>query len=105
MVCISLSVIPILKKDLYELKEACKSKNITFNVSEGKIVGLVGANGSGKTTTIKSILNLIKIDNGKIRPSKKLQDTLYSMLQGNQEFFLLDEQKTVYETGMAASCP
>lgn len=38
MVCISLSVIPILKKDLYELKEACKSKNITFNIKNMKIV-------------------------------------------------------------------
>lgn len=38
MVCISLSVIPILKKDLYELKEACKGKNITFNVKNMKIV-------------------------------------------------------------------
>jgi len=38
MVCISLSVIPILKKDLYELKEACKSKNITFNVKNMKIL-------------------------------------------------------------------
>ena len=38
MVCISLSVIPILKKDLYELKEACKSKNITYNVKNMKIV-------------------------------------------------------------------
>ena len=46
---------------------------------------------------------LFKIDNGKIKPSKKLQDSLYSMLQGNQEFFLLDEQKTVYETGIQMS--
>ena len=38
MVCISLSVIPILKKDLYELKEACKSKNITLNVKNMKII-------------------------------------------------------------------
>ena len=29
---------PILKKDLYELKEACKSKNITLNVKNMKIV-------------------------------------------------------------------
>ena len=46
---------------------------------------------------------LFKIDNGKIKPSKKLQDALYSMLQGNQEFFLLDEQKTVYETAIQMS--
>lgn len=38
MVCISLSVIPILKKDLYELKEACTSKKITFNVKNMKII-------------------------------------------------------------------
>lgn len=38
MVCISLSVIPILKKDLYELKEACKSKSISFTVKNMKIV-------------------------------------------------------------------
>ena len=38
MVSISLSVIPILKKDLFEIKEACKSKNITFNIKNMKIV-------------------------------------------------------------------
>lgn len=38
MVCISLSVIPIFKKDLYELKEACMAKNITLNVKNMKII-------------------------------------------------------------------
>ena len=38
MICISLSVIPILKKDLYELKEACKAKKITLNLKNIKIV-------------------------------------------------------------------
>ena len=41
---------------------------------------------------------LYRIDNGKIRPSKALQDTLASMLAGNEEFFMIDEQKVVYET-------
>ena len=36
-----------------------KLKNISFNVPEGCIVGLVGENGAGKTTTIKAILNII----------------------------------------------
>ena len=40
---------------------------------------------------------LYRIDNGKIRPSKRLQDTLYSMLQGNDEFVMIDEQKIAYE--------
>ena len=41
--------------------------NININVPKGKIVGFIGENGSGKTTTIKAILNLIKIDNGNIK--------------------------------------
>lgn len=41
---------------------------------------------------------LYEIDNGKIRPSKALQDALGSMLKGNEEFIMIDEQKVVYET-------
>ena len=38
MVCISLSMISILKNDLYEIKNACKAKNITFNVKNIKYI-------------------------------------------------------------------
>lgn len=41
---------------------------------------------------------LYRIDNGKIRPSKALQDALVSMMQGNEEFLMIDEQKVVFET-------
>ena len=40
---------------------------------------------------------LYKIENGKIRPSKRLQDSLTKMLQGNKEFNMIDEQKVIYE--------
>jgi len=40
------------------------------------------------------------VDKGKLRPSKQLADALTSMLQGNQEFVLLDDQKIVYETAL-----
>ena len=40
---------------------------------------------------------LYAIDNGKIHPSKSLQDSIASMLHGNREFIMLDEQKVVYE--------
>lgn len=40
---------------------------------------------------------LYKIDNGRIRPSKALQDCLVSMIKGNQEFILLDDQIVVYD--------
>lgn len=40
---------------------------------------------------------LYDIDNGRIKPSKSLQDSIKSMIEGNQEFIMLDEQKVVYE--------
>lgn len=39
-------------------------------------------------------------ENGRLKPSKQLADSLTSMLNGNQEFILLDEQKVVYETAL-----
>ncbi len=40
------------------------------------------------------------IENGKIRPSKSLQDSLVKMLNGNPEFIMIDDQKVVYETAL-----
>ncbi len=40
---------------------------------------------------------IYEIDSGRIRPSKSLQDSIKSMIEGNQEFIMLDEQKVVYE--------
>ena len=41
-------------------------KDVTFSLPKGYIMGFVGENGSGKTTTIRSILNMANIDSGKI---------------------------------------
>ena len=41
---------------------------------------------------------LMKIDHGKLKPAKALQDSLASMIKGNREFLLIDEQKVAYET-------
>lgn len=46
---------------------------------------------------------LYDIDNGKIKPSKSLQDSIKSMIEGNQEFIMLDEQKVIYEEVIAKS--
>ena len=40
---------------------------------------------------------IFKIEYGRIRPSKMLQDSIVRMLQGKKEFFLIDTQKIVYE--------
>lgn len=44
--------------------------------------------------------SLYLIEHGKIKPSKSLQDALLSMLDGNKEFTMIDEQKVVYETAL-----
>ena len=55
-----------------EIKNLKKEyKNFKLNieelkVKEGFITGFIGPNGSGKTTTIKSIMNMIKCDEGEI---------------------------------------
>ena len=44
---------------------------------------------------------IFRIENGEIRPSKHLAESLYSMLKGKEEFVLIDDQKIVYETALA----
>ena len=48
----------------YGLKEAVK--NINFEIKENQIIGLLGPNGCGKTTTIGMLLGLLKPSNGEI---------------------------------------
>ena len=53
-----------LKKN-YSLKEAVKG--ISFNIRENEILGLLGPNGCGKTTTIGMLLGLLKPTTGQIK--------------------------------------
>jgi branched-chain amino acid transport system ATP-binding protein len=39
--------------------------DISLNVPRGKIVALLGANGAGKSTTLKSISNMLSLEGGK----------------------------------------
>lgn len=58
---------------MIEIKNLCKSfgdvqvlKNISMTLESGKIYGLVGRNGSGKTMLMKHILGLVKATSGQI---------------------------------------
>ncbi|WP_170138903.1 ABC transporter ATP-binding protein [Oceanobacillus chungangensis] len=42
-------------------------KNLSFTIPQGFITGFIGPNGSGKTTTIQMMMNLLHIDEGDIR--------------------------------------
>ncbi len=59
--------------NILEIKDVSKSfdgkkiiDGVTFNIECGKIVGLLGKNGSGKTTVIKMINDLLTSDSGEI---------------------------------------
>lgn len=42
-------------------------ENVSFNLPKGCIMGFIGENGAGKSTTIKIILDLVKSDNGNVK--------------------------------------
>jgi ABC-2 type transport system ATP-binding protein len=68
-----------LKKN-YELKEAVRG--ISFKVKDDEILGLLGPNGSGKTTTIGMMLGLLKPSNGEIIiDGKKIEDNRIEILK------------------------
>lgn len=41
-------------------------QNISFSVEAGTIMGFIGRNGTGKTTTLKSIMNMVHITSGSV---------------------------------------
>ena len=41
--------------------------NVSFDICQGEIFGMVGPNGAGKTTTIRMMMDIVKPDSGEIR--------------------------------------
>ncbi|QNO15573.1 ABC transporter ATP-binding protein [Alkalicella caledoniensis] len=54
-------------KDLSKKIKDFALDKVSFNLEKGYVMGLVGPNGSGKTTTIRLIMNLLHKDNGYIK--------------------------------------
>jgi len=60
--------------NVLEIRSLCKSygktqalKGVSFDIPRGKIVGLLGPNGSGKTTIIKIVMGLLSDYSGEVR--------------------------------------
>ncbi|MDU4861972.1 MAG: ABC transporter ATP-binding protein [Terrisporobacter othiniensis] len=58
-----------VKKNLLRLKKAKVKefnavKNVSFNLEEGKILGIIGKNGSGKSTMLKALAGIFSADEG-----------------------------------------
>lgn len=60
-----------IKKNLLHLKRNKKEsfeavKNVSFEVEKGQILGIIGKNGSGKSTMLKALANIFSPDEGSI---------------------------------------
>ena len=57
----------ILVRDLCKQFDEFLLDHVSFQVPKGRIVGFIGENGAGKSTTINLILDELKKDNGQIQ--------------------------------------
>ena len=67
-------------------------KDLSFDVEKGKVLGLLGKNGTGKTTMLKIINGLIDADGGRFSLGSKVQIGYY-----DQEHHVLHMEKTIFE--------
>jgi len=82
-------------------KDLLAVDNFSLHVNEGEVLGLLGPNGSGKTTTLNCLLALVAMDKGNIEVfGKKMTQTAYD-IKGNIGVVLQNvavfEELTVYE--------
>ncbi|MDP2174663.1 MAG: ABC-F family ATP-binding cassette domain-containing protein [Bacteroidota bacterium] len=74
-------------------------KNISFGIAKGEKLALVGANGTGKSTLLKTIAGYIKPDNGEL---KLANGCTIGYLPQEPE---LDNEKTILETIFSSDNP
>ncbi len=74
-------------------------KNISFGIAKGEKLALVGANGTGKSTLLKTIAGMIKPDNGEL---KLANGCTVGYLPQEPE---LDDNKTILETIFSSENP
>ena len=73
-------------------------KNVNFSIPRGKIIGLLGKNGTGKTTLIKLINDLLTLDSGEIIiDGKKIGVESKKIISYLPERTYLDKSMTVNE--------
>ena len=46
-------------------------ENVSFSLAPNHIMGLIGKNGAGKSTTLKSILNMVSLESGSVEVFQK----------------------------------
>lgn len=71
-------------------------KNVSFNLPQGCIMGLIGENGAGKSTTLKLLLNLLKKDGGEI--------ALFGLDPAKQEHKIKEQIGVVFDEKFFSRC-
>ncbi len=70
-------------------------KDVSFNIKEGELVGLIGLNGAGKSTTIKHVIGLMEPQKGEIRiRGKSITDDREAY---RREFSFVPETPILYD--------
>ncbi len=67
-------------------------RNLNLSIHRGEVVGLLGANGTGKTTLLKIINRHLRPDSGKIHYGAKVSIGYY-----DQEQHVLNDEKTIFD--------
>ncbi len=71
-------------------------KGIDFEVFEGEIVGLVGPNGSGKTTFLETIAGTVKAQDGEIRWQDERVDGLSVKARRKRGIMLVPQEEYIF---------
>lgn len=85
-------------KDVLSVENLAKSyanllfDNLNFNIRKGEHVAIIGDNGSGKTTILKIINDLVSADNGVIKLGANVTIGYY-----DQEHHVLHDDKTIFD--------
>ena len=91
-----------IKKNLLKLKKVDVKKfkavnNVSFEVEEGEILGIIGKNGSGKSTMLKALAGIFSPDEGIIDLQNKSVSILSGMLLGFSEEEIKEKMPQIIE--------
>ncbi|MBN1996029.1 ABC transporter ATP-binding protein [candidate division KSB1 bacterium] len=84
-------------------------KNVSFVVSPGRVIGIEGENGSGKTTFLKILVGSLKADNGSCQRNVKMgycpqEPELFNGLNVQENLSLFADAYGLYERAGTENC-
>lgn len=92
-------------KDLCKKYEQFELNSVSFSLEHGTITGFIGRNGAGKTTSLRSLLNLVHPNNGEILVfGKSFKENEFEIKQkigfvaGGIDYYPKKKIKTITET-------